>query len=145
MTLDEARRALPDASFERTSDGDGAALILVTFGKDDELVLWAEEDDPDAPIDWSKPVTTISTYRAAFHSAEGVRPGSLVTDVERIFGPVVEIVKSEIESREFITFKRQPDWLTLRLDYAGIFSDHPSRTTRFQPGARILGLTISLH
>jgi hypothetical protein len=31
MILDEARRALPAASFSRTSDGDGAALVEIKF------------------------------------------------------------------------------------------------------------------
>ena len=145
MTLDEARRALPDVSFARTTDGDGAALVLATFGKDDKLTLWAEEEDPDASIDWSRQVTTIYTYSGTFHTADGIRPGSLVTDVETLYGPVAEIVKSEIESREFITFERQPDWLTLRLDYTGDFTTHPSRTTRFRPGAKIYALQISSH
>ncbi|MCC7032202.1 MAG: hypothetical protein IT179_05125 [Acidobacteria bacterium] len=56
MTLDEARQALPDVSFARTTDG--AVLVLAAFGKDDKLTLWAEEDDPDASIDWSRQVTT---------------------------------------------------------------------------------------
>lgn len=143
MTLAEARRALMPASFARASDGDGAALVEVTFGKDDSLMLWADEDDPAAPIDWSKRIVTIETFSATFHTREGVHPGSLVRDVMSSFGPVREIVKSEIESREYITFTRQPKAFTFRLNYTGIFPAGVRRTTRFGPDAKLWSISIS--
>jgi len=143
MTLDEARLALPAASFARTSDGDGAALVEIRFGKDDSLTVWAEEDNPATPIDWSRTIVTIETFSARFHTREGVRPGSLVTDVITLFGPVREIVKSELESREYIAFARQPEALTFRLDYTGVFDSGTRRTTRFASNARIHSISIS--
>jgi hypothetical protein len=143
MTLDEARRALPSASFRRTSDGDRAALVEIAFGQGSSLSVWADEDDAAGPIDWSKRIITIETLSAAFHTPEGIHPGSLVTEAARFFGPVREIVKSEIESREFITFARQPRALTFRLDYTGIFSPGLRRTTSFAPGARIWSIAVS--
>jgi hypothetical protein len=143
MTLDAARRALPDASFTRTSDGDGAALVGIVLGRKDSLSVWADEDDPATPIDWSKPIVTIETFSAAFHTREGIHPGSLVTEVARFFGPVSEIVKSEIESREYVTFSRQPKALIFRLDYTGIFSPGRRRTASFAPGAKIHSIAIS--
>lgn len=143
MTLDEARRALRPASFARASDGDGAALVEVTFAKGDSLMLWASEDDPAAPIDWSKRIVTIETFSAAFHTREGVHPGSLVRDVIESFGPVREIVEGEIESRQYITFTRQPRAFTFRLDYTGIFTSGVRRTTRFEPDAKLWSIAIS--
>jgi hypothetical protein len=143
MTLAAARRMLPAASFKRTSDGDGAALVTVTFGDDDRLLLWAEEDDPDAPIDWARRIVTIETFSKTFHTVEGIRAGALVTDIIRTFGPVREISRSEIESREYIEFERQPAWLTIRLDYVGVFPAGAGRTKEYRPGATILGLQIS--
>lgn len=143
MTLESARLALPHAPFERGGDGDGAALVHVAFGNDDSLVLSADEDDPNAPIDWSRHIVTIYTFSRTFHTAEGIRAGSLVTDVIEVLGPVEDIVVSEIESREFITFVRQPEWVTFQLDYAGRFPDRSRHTTQFAPGARILSVIIS--
>lgn len=143
MTLNEARRALPAASFSRTSDGDGAALVEIIFGKDNSLSVWADEDDPATPIDWYKRIVTIEAFSAAFHTREGIHPGSLVTQVARSFGPVREIVKSEIEDREFVTFARQPRWLTFRLDYTGVFSPGSRETIHFAPGAKIWSISIS--
>jgi hypothetical protein len=143
MTLDEARRLLPAASFARTSDGDRAALVEVALGQDVSLILRANEDDADAPIDWAKRIVAIETFSAAFHTREGVGPGSLVGNVIEIDGPVREIVESEIESRQYITFDRQPKGLRLRLDYTGIFTSGERRTTRYQPDAKILSVAIS--
>jgi hypothetical protein len=143
MTLDEARRAVPGASFRRTSDGDGAALVEIAFGQEDSLSVWADEDDPATPIDWSKRIVTIETFSAAFHTREGIHPGSLVTEAARFFGPVREIVKGEIESREYVTFARQPRALTFRLDYTGMFSPGFRHTTSFAPGAKIWSIAIS--
>lgn len=143
MTLDEVRRALPRASFARTSDGDGAALVQIAFGRDDSLVVWAEEDDPAAAIDWSKRIVTIESFSAAFHTPEGVHPGSLVSEAIKFFGPVHEITRSEIESRQYITFARQPRALTFRLDYTGVFPSDARRTTRLARGAKIFSIAIS--
>lgn len=143
MTLDEARRALPVATFARTSDGDGAALVEVTRSPNESLILWAGEEDPDAAIDWSKKIKTIETFSAAFHTAEGVRAGALVTDVEGVFGQTKEIVKSEIESREYIEFEMQPAYLTFRLDYTGIFSAGKRTTTQSEPGSKLLSIAVS--
>ena len=80
MTLDEARRALPTASFRRTSDGDGAALVEISFGEDDSLTVRADEDDAAAPIDWSKRIVNIEAFSTTFHTTEGIHPGSLATE-----------------------------------------------------------------
>lgn len=143
MTLAEARASVPAASFKRSSDGDGAALVEITFGDEDHLVLWAEEEDPDLPIDGTRRIVTMFTFSRTFRTAEGVGPGDLVTDVIATYGPVREIERSEIESREFIAFARQPSWLTVRLDYTGVFPDGVRHTREFRPGARILALGIS--
>jgi hypothetical protein len=145
MTLEDARRALPGASFRRTSDGDGAALVEIAFGQEVSLSVWADEDDPATPIDWSKRIVTIETFSAAFHTREGIHPGSLVTEVATLFGPVQAIVKSEIESREYVTFARQPRTLTFRLNRTGMFEPGLRRTTAFASGATIWSIAISSH
>jgi hypothetical protein len=143
MTIGEARRTLPAATFSRTTDGDGLALVEVTLGVDTALTLFADEDDAEAPIDSSKRITRIETFSAAFHTVEGVHPGALVRDVEVAFGRTMRIVKSEIESREFIEFERQPAFLTLRLDYSGVFADTARTTKEYKPEAKILSIAIS--
>ena len=143
MTLAEAQRALPAATFARASDGEGVALVKVTLAPDRSLTLWAEEDDPDAAIDWSKKVRTIETFSPAFHTAEGVHPDAAVSEVESVYGRTRSIEMSEIESRQFIVFATQPEYLTLRLNYTGIFRDGERSTTEFEPDAKIMSIAVS--
>lgn len=143
MTLDELRRTLPGATFGRTSDGDGAALVQVTLGKGESLVLWADEESPAAPIAWSKRIKTIETFSPSFHTAEGVHAGSLVIDAQKVFGAVTDIVRSEIESREYVRFEAQPAALTFRVDGTGTTSDATLKPSRIDPGARIYSIAIS--
>jgi hypothetical protein len=124
MTLDEARKALPSATFKRATDGDGAALVEVRFAPapTTAVLVWADEDDSDAPIDWSKKIVTIETFSPAFHTAAGIHPGSSISEAEKAYGKTKAIKKSEIESREYITFARQPAHLTFRLAEGKIHS-----------------------
>lgn len=68
----------------------------------------------------------------------------LVTDVERRFGPVRQVTLSEIEQRQYVEFARQPAFLTFRLDYTGIFVPGAHETTRFEPGAKIFSIAVSM-
>ncbi len=143
QTMSEVRQAMPNAEFKRISNGVGAALVEVSFAPDTAIIISADEDDPDAPIDWSKTVLALETFSPAFHTVEGIRPGMLVIEAEEAWGPVKAIVKSEIESREYITFKRQPAALTLRLNSTGEFPDGSNQTQKFATGAEIYSITVS--
>lgn len=143
-TLDDARKALPTAEFERTSDGDGVALINVKLANKDLMVLYAGEDDPDAPIDWSKKISFIETFNPSCHIKNGIHPGSLVRDIENLLGGIKVIVKSEIESREYISFKKQSSQFIFRLDYTGIFASNSRHTTKVDPKGKIYSISVSL-
>ncbi len=143
MTLGEARIAIPSASFYRTSDGDGVALVTIALGGGAEVVAWAGEDASDAPIEWSNPIERIETFDSTFRTSGGVRVGLLVDGAASILGPLVEIVLTEIESRQFIRFANQSDGMTLRLDYSGIFAPGENRTMRYESTAKIFSIAIS--
>ena len=143
MTLDDAQRSLPLATFQRASDGDGAALVQVKFRGGESLYLWAGEDDPDLPIDRAKRIRTIETFDRAFETIEGIRVGTLLVAAERVWGAVNEIVESEIESRQFVTFERQPPGLSIRNDYSGVFTAGTRRTTRYRADAQIMSIAVS--
>lgn len=119
MTLGEARKAAPGAKFERTGDGDGAALVQITLARDVTLQAWADEEDPSKPIDWRKKILNLETFSVAFRTAEGVYPGMKVSDANRAYGATEAIETSEIESRQFITFEKHPASLMFRLDETG--------------------------
>jgi hypothetical protein len=143
MSLADVRREHPNARFERTSDGDGADLVYMQFGKDSSLVLYANEAATDSTIDWSGIIEHIETFSEAFHTAENIRVGSLVTDVERFYGKTRDIALSEIESRQFISFEKQPKGLEFRIDYTGKFEGDSRNTKVFEPGAKIFSIAVS--
>jgi len=116
VTLGAARKTVPSAAFTRASDGDGAALVKVTVAPGASMLVWAGEDDPKKPIDWTKPIRTIETFSAVFRTAEDVHPGTSVSAVNRVYGRTKAIETSEIESRRYITFDRHPGGLLFRVD-----------------------------
>lgn len=115
MTVSEAKTAWPEASFSRTSDGEGVALIDVSVGADQMIIAYAHEDDAEAPVDSTKPFRNLETFSDKCGTAAGVRPGMSVSDAEKILGKTQSVAQSEIESREYIQFEKQPVWMTIRL------------------------------
>jgi len=143
MTLNEARTALPNADFQRATDGDGAALISVQLGKEDLMTLYANEDDADAPIDWTKKIDFIETFNSLCKTQNGIYPGLLVKEVEKKLGKTKEIIQSEIESREFITFRNQPRHFIFRINYTGIFPEGSRKTKKFKMDSKIFSIAVS--
>ena len=139
MTIAEARRVLPGWTFERTSDGEGVALVSVER-RSERMVLQAGEDDAAAPVDTTKRIRLVEVFSPGFRTVDGVRVGSLLPDVERLHGPVVTILRSEIESREYVSFERQPAGIVFRIDSKGVFAPDSNRTRRYAPDARIFSM-----
>jgi hypothetical protein len=142
-TLDAARRAFPSARFERTTDGEGLALVEVVVGDDRWMQLYADEEDPEAPIDFTLPISFIETFFEGCKTPEGVHPGSPIGDAIAHYGAVAKIVRSEIESREYVTFEKQAEHLDLRLDHTGIFPEGSAETKAHAPEATILSIAVS--
>jgi hypothetical protein len=142
-TLADARGAHPGAGLARVSDGEGVALVEATLAGGEAMILYAGEEDPEAAIDWTRAITTIEVFDPAFRTAEGVHPGSPVEGVERVWGRVRGIFRSEIESRQYIEFERQPMGFMLRLNDMGRFAEGSRVTTTYEPGAKIYSIAIS--
>jgi hypothetical protein len=143
MMLDEVRAALPGVTFERTSDGEGIALVRIARGVSPSMTVYAGEPDATKPIDGRSRIEFIAVSDPAFYTADGTRPGSLVADVARRLGPVRRIFISEIEQREFLECERQPDWLSLRIGPGAIYPGNENVTTQFAPDTKILSLSIA--
>jgi hypothetical protein len=143
MSLDQARQAVPQLSPSRTSDGEGVALVDVALDGTSLAIAYAGEDDAEKPVDMARPLEHVETFNAACATAEGIHPGSTVEDAVAAYGPVRIIRRSEIESREYVEFERQPAGLQFRLDYAGDFAEGESETTRHAAGAKLLSIAVS--
>ena len=142
MTLADAKRAMPSATVERGFDGDGVASVGVMVDSSAIVSLVADGDDADT-IAWDRRITWLETFSPVCSTKDGVHPGSRVVDVEKTLGKVTKITLSEIESREYITFERQPAGLTFRLDYTGIFPDGTRETVAFQPDGKIFSIAVT--
>lgn len=144
MTLLEAKQAFPRATFSRGTDGEGVALVKVKIKEALVMVLFAGEGDRDKPINWSKRISFIEAFSSNCSTSLGVRPGSLVADVEKRYGKVLKIVRSEIESRQFAEFRNQPRGTIFRIDYSGVFAEGQTETVSYRPDARILSIAIEI-
>jgi hypothetical protein len=145
MTLLQVKHALPGSRFTRQADGDGAVSVLVTLRGDDAalLELYASDVEETGPMPWRKTVAAVASSHPRCRTADGVRPGMRVADAERVFGRVTEIVRSELEAREFATFRRQPAGYLIQLDWGGgVFGPHARRTAAYARTARILSISI---
>lgn len=140
-TLSEASRRSPDLAFERTSDGEGVALVAVGLGSD-TLIAYTGEDNVSSPPDLDRKVQSVEAFTPGFMTAHGIHPGSLVGDAESVYGKIIRVDRSEIESREYVTFANQPAGMTFRLDPgSGIFADS-STTMNLKPRSRIFSISV---
>jgi hypothetical protein len=108
----------------------------------------------DQPLQDSDRITILQTNNPAFQTAEGVHAGMLIQDAEKIYGEA-SIFTSEIETRELVTFKNQPEFIllgtfgggiTLSDSRTGIYQDDnaiPRETTEYRKDATIQHISIS--
>lgn len=143
MTIGEVRKAVAPMKLSRTSDGEGIALIAVKHGKTEVMTIYAGEEDRDAAIDDTARVGQIWVWSRAYKTAAGVHPGMPVSKAEKILGPVKEIIRREIESREFAEFADQPSGIHFRLNSGdGDFLAGSTRTTKYTASARIFSINV---
>jgi hypothetical protein len=142
MTLQQGRMVLPNARFVRSSDGEGVPLVDVRIGDQEAFTLDADENNRDSAVDWSKRIRSIETFCESCMTTEGVHPGMLVSDAEKVYGKVKQVFRSEIEQREFVSFLNQPRYYDFRIDYKGIFDECKMESKRFQPGAKIYSIAV---
>ncbi len=143
MTLTEAQKAMPGARFVRSTDGEGRPLVSVIPKKmkQELFVLFADESD-DA-ITGNKKISFIETFNQHCKTAQGVYPGMPLPLVEKRLGKITEIMTSEIESREFVTFAGQNGRSLYRSNYSGLYKAGSARTLQYGVGAKIWSIAIS--
>jgi len=148
MTIAQARKILPKQKFSRTTDGEGLALIEVKNGQALEMILYAGEDSSESPINDQAKVQAIFVLGEKYMTAEGVHPGMLLSEVEKKYGKLTEIIMSEIESREYAEFSKKPASLLLRvglpeIGIAGKYAEGKRETKAYVPSAVVKNIEIS--
>lgn len=143
MTLEEAKKEYPKANFVRSSDADGAPFVDINMDKDNLMSLNANEDDPDKAINWRNKIVYMETSNSACKTANGIYPGILVKDAEKILGKITEITVSEIESREYIHFQNQSKKFTFLLYRPDNTTNLEQGTTHYPDGSIIATISVS--
>lgn len=147
MTVRDAVQVLHSATFTRSSDGKGIALISVQRNQEELMTLHAGEWDPNAPIDINKKIELISVRSARFITEDGVRVGMELTKAPRTYGALQEIMMSEIESREYARFTNQPSGLQFQVfgdgNTAGAYPAGNNLTANATPGAWLISIDIT--
>ncbi|MEZ5308199.1 MAG: hypothetical protein R2684_13720 [Pyrinomonadaceae bacterium] len=147
MTVAEARKAMPGYVFERTSDGEGVALIGVGKSKKNFIfTIYAGEEDADSKINEKGVIEFIEVWNKDYKLANGIHPGMKLADVEKILGPVKKIFMSEIEAREYAEFMNFPEGISIRLSSntgtAGNYPADSRETTKYAPDTTVFTVGI---
>lgn len=145
MTVAAARKALQGHTLQRASDGDGVALIAVLNGRKTVLTLYAGEEDPAAPLREKAVIELIEVTDARYATRAGVHPGMLLPEVERHYGKVKRITRSEIEAREYAEFRASPPGMDFRVQAksgaeAGVYKG--TVATTYTPTAYLYSVSI---
>lgn len=142
MTIQQARRAMRDCRFKRSSDGEGLALVSIACGKKRVMSLFAGEDRYESPVNWSRTIEFIEVWDSRFKTSDGIHPEMFLRTVERILGKVKEIVITQTEQREFITFAKERRGISFRT-YGGVYEFPKVTTTKYEPRSRVFSIQIS--
>ena len=138
MTVKTARKVMKGYRLERSSDGEGVALISVKHGKKAVLILYAGEADSRSKVSENAEIELIEVTDSRFFTKAGVHVGMFLKQVERKYGKLVQIEKSEIESREYATFTKSPMGMTFQTeDKNGDAGIYDSRNAKHANGSRI--------
>ena len=144
MTVKEAKTAFPQATFNVADSAEDTVALEARSGK--EQVLLSQVGDK-LPAGKTLPDTTklksLETYSEKCRDENGIGPGTLLDDAVARLGGVKEIVMSEVESRQYVTFQQHPKGRWYRIDNSGVFAEgSPRRTTQYTAKARILGVGV---
>lgn len=146
MKVSEARRLFPRYSFSRSSDGEGIAYVEVKRRGRTHFYLFADEIDPEQPINNDAQISFIEVVNPTYRTVKGVRPNMRLSDVEKRYGRLKEIVTSEIEAREYARFTNQPAGIDLKVNAvnarAGIYANGEMRTSRFTRNAKVASIIL---
>jgi hypothetical protein len=143
MTIAQARKALHGFTIKFSQDGEGVDLAEVNRGGKLVMTLYVSGEK----ISERSKIETIRVFDEAYKTADGVRVGISLSEVEKEYGTLKEIIMSEIESREFATFANQPQGIDFQFvsknGNAGIYAEGERKTIRYEPSAHVESIWIT--
>ncbi len=153
MTIREARNLLKGTELIRGED-EGMDIIEVMLGNKALMYFFAEKGNPnyDAPIDENTKITRITVIDSRYATAAGIHTGMKITEVEREYGLLKEIVLYELDESEHAAFSNQPGNFDFTVAQpgayregvrAGIYRRDDYTTTSYNPNAIVSAITVS--
>ena len=147
MTIAEAQESMKEAVFKRSSDGEGIALVTVSMDEKPIMRLSAGEENAKSAVDAKAVIAFIDVMAPGYITTDGVHAGMPLEDVEKVYGKASELVMSELEAREYVTFPKQPSGLFFRLSNkngsAGIYKAGEMVTNSYRPGSEIAVIEVT--
>lgn len=137
-TIKSAETYLQSSTFSSTTDGEGVPLISATDKQQLLFLFYINNQDK---------IQHIEIFDSKYQTKDGIRTGMLIHDIEKHYGKLTEIIRSEIESREYATFTNQPKDIIFRVigknnGEAGIYSNKDNKTQTFHSDAILYSIFI---
>lgn len=138
MNMNEVLIALPEATSENSPDGEGINWVGIKMHDETIMSLLLDESDHT--------VSLIRVFSPEFATEQGVRVGENLQSVVEKLNGLNEIQSTEIESREFATFRNSPQSMEFQVvggdGSAGVYSNNETITTIASPSATIHSIWI---
>ncbi len=143
MTIAKARQALRGTRFERILDADHMTVLKVFRNGMRTMDIYPNDEGnftERATID------LIHVYDPACATAGGVHPGSPLSEVEKRFGKLLRLERTEVDSREYAEFEKQPNWMDVQVGFgdAGRYARGKRCAYQYAPQAKVESLWITL-
>lgn len=137
-TIKSAETYLKSSTFSSTTDGEGVPLISVTNKQRLLFLFYLNNHDM---------IQFIEIFDNQYQTKDGVRTGMSIHEIEKHYGKLTEIIRSEIESREYATFTNQPKDIIFRVTgkndgEAGIYSNKDNKTQTYHSDAILYSISI---
>ncbi|MBJ6611491.1 MAG: hypothetical protein JG718_14110 [Candidatus Thiothrix moscowensis] len=138
MNLNEVLIALPNATSSNEQDGEGITWAAITVHG--EIIMRLMLDDADHTVN------LIRVFSPEYKTEQGVHVGENLQSVADKLGGLTEIQATEIESREFATFKNSPQNVEFQVvgrdGSAGVYANSGTSTSIASPSATIHSVWI---
>ncbi|HLW59459.1 MAG TPA: hypothetical protein VKV57_05970 [bacterium] len=144
MTIAQAQIALHGLEVAKGTNGDGAVIYVVRHGTQRVMVLFPLPKQAWDPVNERTGIHGIEVYAPTYATAGGVHPGMRLRDLEPVFGKLLRVQRSEIESQEFALFPKLPQGMGIRVPAGtGIYAAGENTTTHYALTAQVLSIVVT--
>jgi hypothetical protein len=137
MDMNDVQAALPETSSKTEPDGEGIEWINIDNKGDVLMSILLNEEHA---------VSLIRVFSPQFHTEQGVAVGDNLQSAADKLGGLNEIQSTEIESREFATFKNAPTNIEFQVSgkdgTAGVYGNDETNTSIAAPSASIQSIWV---